>query len=118
MVIAQMADQENIRQNIIEAIQVLFDIDANRLPHPSPTYRNMSPDRLSPRSSAPIRVLLCVIALPVKPDNKESGISDIRNGKKSSVQHSRQKHLHLIPEHPCLVPVRLHRFSIYLHRLL
>lgn len=26
-------------------------------------------------------VLLCVIALPVKPDNKESGISDIRNGK-------------------------------------
>ncbi len=31
VVIAQMADQVNIRQNIIEAIQVLFDIDANKI---------------------------------------------------------------------------------------
>ena len=31
VVIAQMAGQEEIRQNIIEAIQVLFDIDANKI---------------------------------------------------------------------------------------
>lgn len=31
VVVAQMADQENVQQNIIEAIQVLFDIDANKI---------------------------------------------------------------------------------------
>lgn len=31
VVIAQMAEREDIRQNIIEAIQVLFDIDANKI---------------------------------------------------------------------------------------
>ncbi len=31
VVIAQMADRENIRENIIEAIQVLFDIDPNKI---------------------------------------------------------------------------------------
>lgn len=31
VVIAQMADRENIEENIIEAIQVLFDIDANKI---------------------------------------------------------------------------------------
>lgn len=31
VVIAQMTDQESVQQNIIEAIQVLFDIDANKI---------------------------------------------------------------------------------------
>ena len=36
-------------------------------------------------------VLLCVIALPVKPANKESGISDIRNGKiENHIQRQRR----------------------------
>ena len=31
VVIAQMADRENIQEDIIQAIQVLFDIDANKI---------------------------------------------------------------------------------------
>ena len=31
VVIAQIADRENIQENIIEAIQVLFDIEANKI---------------------------------------------------------------------------------------